>query len=129
LNWRAAVIFMVVLISKQWATITHNHHSTSNCHQKFVVCRPVGYPVCALFLAQLPHIFSLFSPSSLPLSFEALPRFLMRVGCCSVSAVVLTRRFGLGIPFCTYGLENIRYWGKLCNIHLRFWFVSLLLRK
>jgi hypothetical protein len=42
---------------------------------------------------------------------------------------VLTRRFGLGIPFCTFGLENIRYWGKLCNIHLRFWFVSSLLSK
>jgi hypothetical protein len=31
------------------------------------LCRQVGYPVCALFPAQLPH---LFSPSSLPLSFK-----------------------------------------------------------
>jgi hypothetical protein len=50
------------------------------------------------------------------------------MGCCCVSASVLTRRFSLGIPFCTFGLENIQYRGKLCNIHLRFWFVSLLLR-
>jgi hypothetical protein len=50
------------------------------------------------------------------------------IGCC-VSASVLFRCFSLGIPFCTFGLENIRYRGKLCNVHLRFWFVSLLLRK
>jgi hypothetical protein len=43
--------------------------------------------------------------------------------------VVLIRCFGLGNPFCTFGLENIRYRAKLCNIHLRFWFVSWLLGK
>jgi hypothetical protein len=92
------------------------------------LCRRVGYPVCALFPAQLPHLFPpLFTLLTSPFLRGSSAVSLM-MGCC-VSALVLTRRFGLGIPFCTFGLENIRYRGKLCNIHLRFWFVSLLLRK
>jgi hypothetical protein len=81
---------------------------------------PSGWLPCMRSVScSAPPFFLLFTLLTSPFPRCLLRSTLMRKGCC-VSAVVLTRRFGLGIPFCTFGLEKIRYRGKLYNIHLLF---------